>query len=147
MFFTTGTGKTTVILEIVLQLHKHTDHRILVATQSNSAADLVTRRLLSANSEIKKDVLRIVSNSVLEQNLIPKELEGYAKCVWNDKDAAEDDEEETDEVALNKKRKKINVDLMKQSRIVVSTCVSIGVITKDKIDKGHFHNVIIEEGN
>lgn len=79
--------------------------------------------------------------------MIPKELEGYAKCVWNDIYAAEDDEDENSEVATNKRLKKISVNHMKEARIVVATCVAMGVITKNQTDKGHFHNVIIEEGN
>lgn len=144
VFFAIGTGKTTTVLEIVLQLHKHTDHRILIATQTNSAADVITGRLLCASDEIEKDVLRIVSNSVLERNLIPSELEKVAKCVWWDID---EHEEETDEISMDKRRKKIGIELMKQSRIVVSTCATVGAISTKKLTKGHFDHIIIEEGN
>lgn len=136
---TSGTGKTSVVIEITLQLHKHfPTHRILIAAQSNNAADLVAKRLLQASDSIAPDVLRMISNSVFEMNLLPKELENNSACIMN----SMDEDEEAENARAHGKRKKYTIEHLKKFRIVVSTCVAIGVVSKNEIDKGYFNHIV-----
>lgn len=134
-FNSLGTGKTTVITEIALQLHKYfPKHRILITTQSNSAADLMTKRLLQAHEPIAADILRVISNSVFQANSLSKELEKYSACIGEDKNA--------ENVQPQNNVKKYGISHLKKFRIVVSTCVAIGMITKNQIDNGHFNHIV-----
>ena len=55
-----GTGKTTVIAEIVLQiLHRDPEARILLASQSNVAVDHAITQIASAMDETPPEMVRI----------------------------------------------------------------------------------------
>lgn len=143
-FVLKGTGKTSVIVEIVLQLHKlFPTHRVLITTQSNTAADVVTTRLLQAHAPIAADIVRLISNSVYEADTTSKELEN--NCVCLKKQHVDDEEENEEDEGPDGKIKKCSVEYLKTFRIVVSTCVSIGVISRNEIDNGHFGHIIVEE--
>lgn len=127
-----------VVVETVLQLYKlFPTHRILITTQSNTAADVVASRLLQAYEPIESDLVRVISNSVHEANTTSRDLENNCACIINQIDDDEDYEQP--------QNKKYRVEHLKKFRIVVSTCVSIGVICRNEIDKGYFNHVIVEE--
>lgn len=49
-FRTKGTGKTTTLTELMLQIITNVKNsKIIVATQSNSAANLIAQHLVSSN--------------------------------------------------------------------------------------------------
>ena len=55
-----GTGKTMTLVECVLQVFSHvTSSRILVATPSNSAADLISQRLHRSGLLSPADLVRL----------------------------------------------------------------------------------------
>jgi len=78
-----GTGKTVTLVETLLQLVRNLPGaRILVGTPSNSAADLVTKRLIDSNVLLQGDFIRFVSHNQVERDLIPPELMSY--CATSD---------------------------------------------------------------
>lgn len=85
------------MIEIILQVAQHVKNaRILVATQSNHAANVVSGRLISNNPNIAPMLLRLVSNAVLDKKGLPKHLHKVSGSVLNtvitDDDLFEHDE-------------------------------------------------------
>ncbi|KAA1478146.1 P-loop containing nucleoside triphosphate hydrolase protein [Dentipellis sp. KUC8613] len=124
-----GTGKTTTIVECILQLllHEPSSH-ILVCTPSNSAADLLTARLaphldstalfrLNAFSRAPADIAAAHRAAVL------------ARSLRNDHDV----------FAMPSGK-----DLAK-FRVVVCTCCTAGALTRAGVSRGHFAWVFIDE--
>lgn len=67
-----GTGKTTVILEWVKYFVKKKRWRVLISSQTNKAVDNVIERIMNEDGI---DVLRIGSESDMQQNVVPCKLE------------------------------------------------------------------------
>ncbi len=67
-----GTGKTTVILEWVKYFVKQKHWRVLISSQTNKAVDNVIERIMHEDGI---DVLRIGSESDMQQNVIPCKFE------------------------------------------------------------------------
>ncbi|CAB3362989.1 Hypothetical predicted protein [Cloeon dipterum] len=100
-----GTGKTVTLVETILQIFKRVPVcRILVATPSNNAADLVTELLIRANPSIKPVTLtRLVAFNYRKG--VPAYLQKYMVVVKGEG----------------------NFDVnMDRNKITVGTCASIG---------------------
>lgn len=102
-----GTGKTTVLIEVILQAYKNSQQsRILVCASSNDACDLIVERL--ANHIGRSDLIRI--NAYSRGNQISKTVEQF--CLprvgnhWEQPDAT----------------------ILMKKRIVVTTCISAGFL-------------------
>ncbi|XP_023326960.1 RNA helicase Mov10l1 [Eurytemora carolleeae] len=118
-----GTGKTVTLVEAVLQLFTmRSDVRILVATPSNSAADLVAERIIRSGKVQVGDLARLNSFQ-RSQDSIPELLLPY--CLKNDED----------ESLLQSSKHKI----------LVSTCGTVGSIYKLKLKHGHYSHVFVDE--
>lgn len=129
-----GTGKTSTIVEIVLQLYTHTKKRILIATQSNSAADLLATRLLHSNrTAMEQDMLRLASHTAMARHETPEALRNCTKRIRRPNTRGTDGDT-------------ITVQSMKELRIVVTTCLAIGTVDERQMGRGHFHAAIIDEG-
>ncbi|XP_031636601.1 probable RNA helicase armi isoform X2 [Contarinia nasturtii] len=128
-----GTGKTTALLEIVLQIfHLKKDSRILIVTQSNSAADLIATRLIQANSFTTSDLLRLISFKYSTRNKgIPEEIGEFGCTI----DALEPE-------AVRKSLKLIKI---KQFRIVISTSNTIAHLLEQYELRNFFTHTIIDE--
>lgn len=123
-----GTGKTSTLVELILQIYTHVeDARILIATQSNTAANVVASRLVKINPDICTKMLRLVSNAVLDKNSLPNELHKYSASIRN-RDVDENlliDANECTENGIGKNR---NLEYVRDFKIVIGTCVGLGVI-------------------
>lgn len=65
-------------------MSKHVKNsHIVVATQSNHAANVVSSRLITKNPEIASNLLRLVSNVVLDRKSLPKNLFKVSGSVLN----------------------------------------------------------------
>lgn len=97
----------------------------MVATQSNHAANVVASRLISVYPEVSQDMLRLVSNAVLDRKNLPKELHRVSASVMN----ANMDEENIfeDDVHIDVKRN-CQLDYLKKFKIIIGTCVGLGVL-------------------
>lgn len=123
-----GTGKTSTLIEIILQIYYHKpDCRILIATQSNHAANIVACRLIESNSKIGEHLLRLVSNAVLDRKSLPNELHKYSASILNSNIDPMDCDAEVDE---NQKDIKRNCELsyIKDFKVIIGTCVGLGVL-------------------
>lgn len=73
-----GTGKTITLVEIVMQIYNlKRDSRILVTTPSNSAADLITERLIEAGEFKPGQLVRVVAVRRAKENKVPQKLVPY----------------------------------------------------------------------
>ena len=79
-----GTGKTVTLVEAVLQIFLlHPDARLLVATPSNSAADLVAERLVATGKIRPGDLVRLNSFQRSEDS-VPESVLPF--CLKSDED-------------------------------------------------------------
>eukprot|EP00062_Callorhinchus_milii_P006769 gi/632947662/ref/XP_007889162.1/ PREDICTED: putative helicase Mov10l1 isoform X2 [Callorhinchus milii] len=115
-----GTGKTVTIIEAILQIHHTLPHsRILAATPSNSAADLLCVRLHESNMLKQGDLVRVNASCRAEET-IPEIVQLYSKG---------------------------GEDLWEASRhrIIISTCTTAGLFFQIGLRTGHFTHVFVDE--
>lgn len=124
-----GTGKTSTLIEIILQIYEHVPNcKILIATQSNHAANVVATRLVSCKSDIGSDMLRLVSNSVLDRKSLPKELHKFSASVMHANAEQYDyDDVSYDDIPQDVKRN-CRLNYLKNFKIIVGTCVGLGIL-------------------
>lgn len=103
--------------------------KILIATQSNHAANVIATRLVASNGSVGSDMLRLVSNGVLDRKSLPKELHKFSASVLharsNDYEYPENDDD--DEYPKSVKRNS-PLSYLKQFKIIVGTCVGLGIL-------------------
>lgn len=80
------------VVEIIRQLHRDENFRIVVATPSNSAAYSLTDQLIQSGMD-RKDLIRIISNNQLENNLVPDYLYDFCVTVNADNGNSKKDED------------------------------------------------------
>lgn len=82
---TTGTGKTTTLTEIILQILTNiANSKILITTQSNSAANLIVQRLIQFKHVNPNNLLRLIGfNYAQKDGALPDDIEDYACTVDN----------------------------------------------------------------
>lgn len=129
-FYSQGTGKTSTLIEIICQLYTHVPNcKILIATQSNHAANVVASRLIACKPDVGDDMLRLVSNAVLDRKSLPKELHKFSASVLHSmvENPQIDDTVEYSDIPKNVKR---NCDLsyLKNFKIIIGTCVGLGIL-------------------
>lgn len=125
-----GTGKTSTLIEIILQTLQHVPNcKILIATQSNNAANVVSARLIERNHDIGNNMVRLVSNAVLDRKNLPEELHRFSASVLHARaDIVDlDDETSYDDIPKEVKRN-CRLDYLKQFKIIVGTCVGLGIL-------------------
>lgn len=77
-----GTGKTVTLVETILQLVRNVPGaRLLVGTPSNSAADLIAKRIIDSKALNHGDFVRLVSQNQVEKDLVLPELAPYCATV------------------------------------------------------------------
>lgn len=125
MFWFKGTGKTSTVIEIILQVFTHvSDSKILVATQSNTAANVVASQLVKEHPEISKSMLRLVSNAVLDRKTLPNDLHKYSASIRN----RNIDEHIVNDITEGGINKNCELDYIKDFKIVIGTCVGLGIL-------------------
>ncbi|XP_065212041.1 probable RNA helicase armi [Planococcus citri] len=136
-----GTGKTVTVVETILQIKIQMPYsRILVATPSNSSADLICDRLLSWNLLIPGDLVRIVGFNYINEDRIPPRVKPFCTVVdLKGANNAGDGTYEEDGIRHSNKQ------AIGRHTITVGTCVSLGILYTMGFPKGHFTHVIIDE--
>ncbi|KAK3587543.1 hypothetical protein CHS0354_004830 [Potamilus streckersoni] len=120
LFGPPGTGKTVTVVESILQIFTLIpSSRIIACTPSNSAADLLTERLLQSGLLKTSDLVRLNAVQRSIEN-IPEILKPYCST-GND------------------------LDITSHYRILVCTCVTAGALFSHGIKAGHFSHVFIDE--
>ncbi|XP_017057969.1 probable RNA helicase armi [Drosophila ficusphila] len=138
-----GTGKTVTLVETILQLVRNLPGaRILVGTPSNSAADLVTKRLIESKALLQGDFIRLVSHNLVERDLIPPELMSY--CATIDLAAAGSC---TDSMVTTESGLKLRCQMkfIGTHRITISTCATLGNFLQMGFPPGHFTHALLDE--
>lgn len=133
-FVTKGTGKTTTLTELILQILKHIGKsKIIVATQSNSAANLITQRLIPFNALDSKSMLRLISrNYATRTNLIPEEISEFVSTIDDLRAGSED--------KYYKCLQKIQ-----NYKIVIGTTSTIAALLESNKLRNKFTHAIIDE--
>ncbi|KAL4226058.1 hypothetical protein ACF0H5_014046 [Mactra antiquata] len=120
LFGPPGTGKTITVVEAILQVFTRLSHsRIIACAPSNSAADLIAERLHQSGLVSVADMVRLNAFQ-RSMEVVPESIVEY--CTAGD-----------------------NTDLASRYRIIISTCVSAGIIYTLGIKPGHFTHVFIDE--
>lgn len=83
IFNTKGTGKTTTLTELILQIVANIrDSRIVVATQSNSAANHIAQHLVRFKEVDSKSMLRLISrNYAARSTTVPEDIVEFVKQI------------------------------------------------------------------
>lgn len=132
-----GTGKTTTLIEIILHVFTQLpENRMLVAAHSNSAANLLLRRLIEYDF-LHESIVRVVGICYQEKGTLDAALEPYCVCLDSKDHPGEND---------------IKVKMLKDTselapfRIIIGTCVGFGALMFDRTLPDFAHVIIDEAG-
>ncbi|KAL7736022.1 hypothetical protein ACLKA6_003761 [Drosophila palustris] len=120
-----GTGKTTTIVEAIMQLDRHLDNRILVTAGSNSACDTIALRLyecLESHEFETKHLTRVYATSYSKHKK-PVLLKKNSMCISN---------------------KSLEMGNLSSYKIIVATLCSVGRIFTCS-SSNRFTHVFIDE--
>ena len=124
MYDSPGTGKTLTIVEAMRQLLlQNPDTRLLACAPSNTAADIITNRL----KVLGKSVLFRLNSLSRKTEDLNKDLHPYALVNDNGVFAFPP------------------LEVLKKYRVIVTTCISAGVLWGMGFRKGHFSHIFIDE--
>lgn len=116
------------MIEIISQISTHLpDCKILVATQSNQAANLIATRLITDMPKIGNELLRLVCNAALDREDLPIELHKFSASVQHPNVPRMDDDSIYDDIPKDIRRN-CNLSFLKGFKIIVGTCVGLGVL-------------------
>lgn len=135
-----GTGKTTVLVEIVYQLwNLMGNSRILVCTQSNSAADLILQKLVESNRFKPGDLLRVLSKQqFVQQKDVPEQLRPFCTAL----DEEQDEEQEEDGEGV---RGSVDLGTLMATRLLISTCATVGHLKRMSFPTDHLTHLVLDE--
>ncbi|XP_071451621.1 probable RNA helicase armi [Hetaerina americana] len=141
-----GTGKTVTLVEAILQtLHLFPESRIMIASPSNSSANLIAERILESVPLNPGELVRLIALHCLEKGNIPSRLMPY--CTTGIIGRAESDESE--EVNFDYGQKKLKVPMSSSTigrhRVTIGTCVTLGQIHSLGFPQGHFTHIFLDE--
>jgi helicase MOV-10 len=122
--FSPGTGKTSTIVEAIIQLlSKNPSARILACAPSNAAADLVALRLRNLG---KDNLFRFFASSRMEDSTPPQLLD----FTW---------------LTPSREFTAPNAEKVMEYQVVVTTCGSASFARGIGIKPGHFTHIFIDE--
>lgn len=137
-----GTGKTITVIEIILQILRLMPHsRILVATPSNSAANLIATRLIQTQILQPGDMVRLCAYRCVVEESIPVELVPYSATV----SIAKEDTTWAPQTMSNGLTLGITSSVIGRHRITIGTCMTLSGLYHSNFPAGHFTHFIIDE--
>lgn len=119
--------------------------RILIAAPSNSAANLITERLIDSKILQEGQFLRVVGHNAVERHQIPDELKPYCGTIDIGLPAKEDADGYVPISQDNTNIVRYNSTQIQMKRILIGTCNSLGSIIQLKMPSKHFSHVIVDE--
>lgn len=125
-----GTGKTVTIVEAMKQVYQSKTNFILACAPSNSAADLIAKRILENGPVAKSSLLRMSASSRSWDAVDPELKEKFRECLNYD---------------LNHSIYFPSADDIKEKRIVVTTMVTAGRLVLTDCFKDHFTHIFLDE--
>ncbi|KAI4497922.1 hypothetical protein M0802_007038 [Mischocyttarus mexicanus] len=136
-----GTGKSVTLCETILQLFTIVhDSRLLVATPSNSSANLILERLLDSNILKPGDVVRLIAYHCLDDGTIPPQLLPYCETADTLENPRKQPESSNQEFKIN-----VTEAIIGRHRITIATCTALGALFSVKYSRNHFSHVLIDE--
>lgn len=137
-----GTGKTITLVETVLQLTKLLPNsRILVATPSNSAANLITERLVKFKDILDITVIRLIANYLVDSEEISDNIRPFCATI----DIAKNNTAQSKQKVSNGMGLHCRSNFIARHRIIIGTCGCLGTLAQTEISRGHFTHVIVDE--
>ncbi|XP_046435519.1 probable RNA helicase armi [Neodiprion fabricii] len=137
-----GTGKTITLCETILQIFRTIpESRLLVATPSNSSANLISERLLDSGVLKPGDLVRLIGFHCTTDGSIPQKLIPY--CAVGD--LAREGTRNTPDHNANGIRPSCSASVLGRHRITVGTCISLGILHNMGFPRGHFTHVFVDE--
>lgn len=131
------------VIETILQLIKNDPtRRILVATPSNSSANLITQLLIQSGLLKQKELMRLVSHNNVLRDAIPKDVIHYCGTIDI---ARPDTEKDGYKIAASGLQLNCNAKRVKSYRILIGTCITLGTLMQCDIPNDHFTHVVIDE--
>ncbi|XP_014214537.1 probable RNA helicase armi [Copidosoma floridanum] len=138
-----GTGKTITVVEAILQIYYTiTESRILIATPSNSSANLITERLLDARVLQPGDLVRLVAYHYLDSDMIPELLLPF--CVTADI-AEEGTRTDINRADPRGCQTQVTLKTLCRHRIIIGTCSALGILYNMGCKPGHFTHLFVDE--
>ncbi|XP_008556332.1 probable RNA helicase armi [Microplitis demolitor] len=137
-----GTGKTITLCEAILQiLTTIPESRILIATPSNSSANLIAERLLDSNSLKPGDLVRLVAHHCLSDDSIPERLLPF--CATGD--LAAEGSSKRFEYSGSGPMINCTMSVLGRHRITIGTCIALGLLHNMGFPRGHFSHILVDE--
>ncbi|XP_045779175.1 probable RNA helicase armi [Maniola jurtina] len=137
-----GTGKTVTVIETILQILRCVpESRILVATPSNSASNLITERLIQYKGKFTGSVVRLIATYLVDSDSIPEVIKPYCATI----DIA------IERTSRNRHFVKDNINLncskslIGRHRVTIGTCYCLGALKHLDLPRGHFTHIIVDE--
>jgi len=119
-----GTGKTITIVECIKHVYKF-GGRVLACAPSNSAADIILLRIMQCTPIQRRDVIRVnaYQRSI---NSTPKDVLQYS-------------------VSDNATFQPPSLESLLEYKVVITTCVTSGMLYGLGLESGHFTHIFIDE--
>lgn len=137
-----GTGKTVTVIETILQiLTLLPDSRILVATPSNSAANLITERLIQNRDLFSDSIIRLIANYLLDGDNIPEIIKPFCATL----DIAREDTSKSKHIMQDGIQLNCRTNFVGRHRVTIGTCYCLGTLAQMGLPRGHFTHVIVDE--
>nr|XP_012147148.1 PREDICTED: probable RNA helicase armi isoform X1 [Megachile rotundata] len=137
-----GTGKTITLCETILQiLSTIPESRLLIATPSNSSANLISERLLDSGVLKPGDMVRLVAHHYLGSDSISGKLLPYCATA----ELAEEKTVEKMKYSGTGPRLNCPMSVIGRHRITVGTCIALGILNNMGFPRGHFSHVLVDE--
>lgn len=137
-----GTGKTITVIETILQILTHMpDSRILVATPSNSAANLITERLIDNRNSFTESLVRLIAHYLVENDSVPEKIKPYCATL----DIARENTAKSKHTVVDGIQMHCQTSFIGRHRVTIGTCVCLGVLAQMGLPKGHFTHIIVDE--
>lgn len=105
--------------------------KILIATQSDYAANTLATRLISCKPDIGLNLLRLVNDVILDRQNLPKELHKFSATVSQSNANNIDDDSEDDSDCLeipSDVKRNCPLSYLKNFKIIIGTCNDFGVL-------------------
>ncbi|XP_076244861.1 putative RNA helicase armitage [Calliopsis andreniformis] len=137
-----GTGKTVTLCETILQiLTVIPGSRLLIATPSNSSANLIAERLLESGILKPGDMVRLIAHHCLGGDSIPDKLLPYCATA----EMAEEGTCERTKYSGMGPRLNCPMSVLGRHRITIGTCIALGILHNMGFPREHFSHVLIDE--
>uniref|UniRef100_A0A6V7M8J0 RNA helicase n=1 Tax=Bracon brevicornis TaxID=1563983 RepID=A0A6V7M8J0_9HYME len=141
-----GTGKTITLCETILQiLTTLPESRLLIATPSNSSANLIAEKLIASGALKPGDLVRLIANHCLMDDSIPEELLPYCATANLAAEHSVRNRYDWHEGQNASFKVKCTTSVLGRHRITVGTCVALGILYNMGFPRGHFSHILVDE--